>query len=389
MEKATRQFTKVHNIRLVLKTVYDKSPISRADLARATGLTRATISEIVGGLIERGFLEEVGVGSSAGGKPPILVSLRANARQVICADLKPDEFEVALVDLRGSIRCRRRWPTAVMRGEALVGLLVEAIDQMASEAEAPLIGIGVIVPGLTDPLNGIVRRSVQLDWTDLALKQPLEARFELPIYLVNDSHAAALAEYTFGEHSQNPNLIVVRAGDGISCGIILSGRLHHGDGFGAGEIGHLTVVEDGRLCSCGKTGCLETVATSRAVLRAVREAAAAPASQGRSGMPAWEDVLRRYAAGEETATAAVNQAGRYLGFSIASLVSILNVDHIVFTGSFTAFGEPFLNAVREEVRTRSLAKLAGDTRISNTVLGPENLILGASAVVLSNELGLP
>ncbi|HEX9013026.1 MAG TPA: ROK family transcriptional regulator, partial [Anaerolineaceae bacterium] len=263
MEKATRQFTKVHNIHLVLKTIYEQEATSRADVARITGLTRATVSEIVSGLMDEGLLEEVGIGESVGGKPPILVSLRSNARQLICADLTGREFRGALVDLRGKIRCEKTLLTGGLHGAELLDLLVQLLDSLVAEAEAPLIGIGVSAPGLTDPAEGIVRRSVQLDWTDLPVRQLLDERYHLPIHVINDSHAAALAEYTFGALRQTPNLIVVRVAEGIGSGIILSGKLHYGDGYGAGEIGHLTVVDGGRQCTCGNYGCLETVASPR------------------------------------------------------------------------------------------------------------------------------
>jgi predicted NBD/HSP70 family sugar kinase len=395
MEKATRQFTKVHNIRLVLKTIYEQAAISRADVARVTGLTRATVSEIVGGLIEDGLIEEVGVGESAGGKPPILVSLRDNSRQLICVDLSGREFRGALVDLRGKIRCQRTVSTEDQTGEALVPRLVGLIESLRREAEAPLVGIGVSIPGLTDPVEGIVRRSIRLDWTDLPLRAVLAGRFHLPIHLMNDSHAAALAEFTFGEHSQTPNLIVVRVDEGIGCGIILSGHLHYGDGNGAGEIGHLTVVDGGRQCLCGNYGCLETVASPRAILQRLQELAEyewISFSAGPAPRPeeiTWDFVREAFLAGDETVTELVKEAGRYLGVSIANLVSILNVHHIIITGSFTGFGQSFLDAVSSEVARRALTTMTTQTYIANSILGPDNIILGASALVLSSEVGLP
>ncbi len=395
MEKATRQFTKVHNIRLVLKTIYEHQAISRADVARITGLTRVTVSEIVGGLINEGLIEEIGVGSSAGGKPPILVSLRDNSRQLICVDLSGREFRGALVDLRGKIRHERSIPTQAKTGDALIEPLTGLIERLAREAEAPLVGIGVSIPGVTDPQEGIVRRSIRLDWSDLPLRHLLEKRFHLPIHLMNDSHAAALAEYTFGEYRQTPNLIVVRVDEGIGCGIILSGHLHYGDGYGAGEIGHLTVVDGGRQCPCGNFGCLETVASPRAIIQSLQvlsEYEWITISAGAAARPeqiTWDFVREAFLAGDETVTELVKEAGRYLGVSIANLVSILNVHHIIITGSFTGFGQMFLDAVSSEVSRRALASMTTQTYITNSILGSDNIILGASALVLSNEVGLP
>jgi predicted NBD/HSP70 family sugar kinase len=212
---------------------------------------------------------------------------------------------------------------------------------------------------------------------------------------MNDSHAAALAEYTFGEYSQTPNLIVVRVDEGIGCGIILSGHLHYGDGYGAGEIGHLTVMDGGRQCLCGNYGCLETVASPRAILQRLQELSEYEWISFSAGTPVrpeqitWDFVREAFLAGDETVTELVKEAGRYLGVSIANLVSILNVHHIIITGSFTGFGQMFLDAVSSEVARRALTTMTTQTFITNSILGQDNVILGASALVLSSEVGLP
>lgn len=396
MEKATRQQTKEHNTRLVLKTIYQQGDeTSRADVARITHLTRTTVSDIVSELIGEGLLAEVGMGSSAGGKPPILLQIQSDARQLICLDLNSRVFKGSVINLRGELHGRTSISVDGQKGEALLEVVYRLIDTLIAAAEASIVGIGIAVRGLTDSSKGIVRRSVSLDWTELPLKQLLSERYRLPIYLINDSHAAALAEYTFGEMRQNPNLIVVRISEGIGAGIILSGQLHYGDGYGAGEIGHLTVVEGGRQCSCGNYGCLETVVSPHAILQRIQELAEydwISFSAGSTLSPGdinWDFVQRAFQSGDETVQELVKEAGRYLGISIANLVSILNVHHIVITGSYTNFGEMFLHEVSEQVKQRALAMMAEETQIVNSVLGPDNVMLGVSALVLSNEMGLP
>ncbi|RPJ50718.1 MAG: ROK family protein, partial [Methanobacteriota archaeon] len=248
------------------------------------------------------------------------------------------------------------------------------------------------VPGLTDAENGVVRNSVRLVWKHVQLGRLLDERYQLPVYLLNDSHAAALAEFTFGEMRGFPNLILVRIGEGIGAGILLSGQLHFGDGYGAGEIGHLTVVEGGRLCSCGNYGCLETVAAPPAMIQSVRELAEYdPKSFG--GMHGseinWDLILQRFKAGDETVTALIQEGGRYLGIAVANLVSILNVRRIVISGRTAEFDQTFLNAVHAEVHRRSLSIMSDDMQIINSKLGPDIVILGVSARILCNEMGLP
>ncbi len=396
MEKATREQTKYHNARLVLKTVYERGESSRADIARLTNLTRTTVGDIVSELIESGLLAETGIGEpeAAGGKPPILLKVRENSRQLICLDLNTHPFSGAVVNLRGEIVARAEVGPAgeALRGEPALRAVDELVDRLLPEATAPLIGAGVGVPGVTDAEKGVVLNSVHLDWEDVPLGPRLAARCGLPVYLLNDGHAAALAEYTFGEMRGCPNLIVVRIDEGIGAGILLSGRLHFGDSCGAGEIGHLTVVEGGRPCSCGNYGCLETVASPRAIIQSVRELAEYdPASYGGAHGAAidWDFVRRRFREGDETITALIREGGRYLGIAVANLVSILNVERIVISGRTVEFDQIFLDAVREEVRRRSLPRLSAEMRIENSTLGPEIVILGVSAQILLNEMGLP
>ncbi len=396
MEKATREQTKVHNTRLVLKTVYQQGDASRADIARTTNLTRTTVSSIVAELIEDGLLVETGLGESepAGGKPPILLKVQENSRQFICLDLNTHPFSGAVVNLRGQIvaRAEAESPGEPCAGEDALRAVYQLIDRLAQHALSPLIGIGIGVPGLTDSAGGIVHKSVRLGWEDLPLSKLLADRYHLPVHLLNDSHAAAMAEYTFGKLRGSANLILVRISKGIGAGILLSGRLHFGDSCGAGEIGHLTVVEGGRVCSCGNYGCLETVASPDAIVQSVRELAEydPDAYGGRHGAEIdWDFILERFKAGDETISALIQEGGRYLGVAVANLVSILNVHRIAISGQTVEFDQIFLDAVRAEVRRRSLSLMSSEMQIVNSALGPDIVILGLSAQILSKEMGLP
>jgi hypothetical protein len=162
MQKATRQQIKEHNKRLVLRTAYSQSNISRADIARTTRLTRTTVSDIVGELMDEGLLEEVGIGSSIGGKPPILLSVVDDARQLICLDLSDDFLQGALVNLRGKIARRVNMPASCQEEQATLNCIFQLIDELVAAADAPLVGIGIGSPGLIDSQNGIVREAVNL-----------------------------------------------------------------------------------------------------------------------------------------------------------------------------------------------------------------------------------
>jgi N-acetylglucosamine repressor len=393
-QKATREQTKAHNSQLVLRTIYDRGQVSRAEVSRLTHLTRTTVSDVVAELQEQGLVEEVGYGPSAGGKSPILLSVIDDSRHLIGLDLADSEFRGAVVNLRGKVRHRLAVPINERDGDEALALVYGLIDQLIAMAGCPIMGIGIGTPGLMDPARGVVRYTVNLDWQNLPLGNLLETHYKLPVYIANDSQAAALAEYTFGLGRDISNLIVVKVGRGIGAGIVVNGQLYYGDGFGAGEIGHVVVAEGGQACRCGHSGCLETLVSSRTI---VRQAQAIARSNPQSSLHRFaatpeaintDVVLQSFGAGDETLRPVIAEAGRYLGIAVANLVGAWNIHRIVIAGSIARFGEALLEPIRQEMRQRSLATLANETDVSVSNLGTDIVILGAAALLLSNELSL-
>ncbi|MFZ1399720.1 MAG: ROK family transcriptional regulator [Candidatus Promineifilaceae bacterium] len=388
-KKATRQHTKQHNARLVLKTIYDAGDVSRADLARMTGLTRATVSNIVAGYLDKGIVAETGFGPSLGGKPPIMLSMVPDARQLICLDLGSEQFTGALVNLRGHFEKQISLPVNGRTAHAALDLVYELVDQLLDNVTAPVLGMALGSPGLIDADAGLVKQSVNLDWHDLPLQQLLADRFQFPVYIANDSHLAALAEYSYGDDDTR-NLVLIKMGQGIGSGIVLNGRIFYGEGFGAGEIGHVSVVADGEHCSCGNVGCLETVASVRAMLRQAETAAAQnPGSLLATGQPiTWEILRQACQQGDAVAQQIVAQAGEFLGLAVANLVGILNVNRIVIAGKVAQTGDLFIGAVQSSMARRVLPKLAVDTAVQYATTESNLVLLGASALILSQGLGV-
>ena len=189
-----------------------------------------------------------------------------------------------------------------------------------------------------------------------------------------------------------PNLVTIKVGRGIGAGLVLNDTLFQGDGFGAGEIGHVAVVDDGAACRCGRFGCLETVASSRAIAARAAELAAeldtplaATAARGELEI---DDLVRAYLDGDPAARTAALEAARYLGRAIAGLIGVLNIGRVVLDGPVTGFGDEWLAAVADEARRRSLGLLSGDTEIEFGRLTENVVILGASALLITRELGL-
>ncbi len=393
LQKATHQLTRDHNQRLILRTIFDRNEISRADVARMTGLTRTTVSQVVGALLEQKLVKEIGQGTSSGGKTPILLSVPNNARHLIGIDLGSDEFRGAVVNLRGEIRHSLSLPLDGRQGKDALQLAYDLIDALQERATSPLLGIGVGVPGVINPAKGSsVHWAVNLSWLDLPLRDLLQAHSRVPVYVANDSQVATLAESFFGKW-RNTNLIVIKAERGIGSGIVIDGNLWKGDGFGAGEIGHVTVVENGARCNCGHYGCLEAVASTNAILARAKAGAAADHKSVLYKKPrrtplTIEEVIQASDQNDPVARAVVVETGHYLGIAVANLVGSFNIKHIIIAGSITRFGEPLLTQIRETMRTHVLGHLAESTLVEFSDMGNDVVILGASALLLNYELGI-
>jgi len=389
--KATRKQTRILNRRLVLKTIYHGEQISRAQIARVTQLTRPTVSDRVADLMEQGLVIEVGHGPSTGGKPPILVSVDRDAQHLICIDLSRRDFWGAITNLRGEIIHRDHRPLPKTDGDLALSLVYDLLDALVAATDRPILGIGVGTPGLIDAVNGVIVQAVNQDWRNVPLRRLLEDRYGVPVHLANDCQVAALGEYTFGDNGGVQNLVVISVGWGIGSGIVLNGQLLHGNPLGAGEIGHVSVVENGRLCRCGHFGCLETVAGAQAIVQQVRELA-----QNRPGTPlesgpeeiTFDKVCEMFHAGDMDVRRIMRAAGQGLGIAAANMIGTLGGCQIRLAGLLTCLGPFLLDVIREEVSKRTLAALAEKTHVDFASLGNDIIIRGAAAMLLTQELGV-
>ena len=389
--KATHQGTREHNVRLVMRALAGLGPISRADIARRTDLTRTTVSDVVSQLAVAGLVQEIGRGPSSGGKAPILLQIPRDARQLIGVHVGEGQVQGAIVNLAGDISHRERLTLDGRDGDEALARLDELVDRLVRVAVKPPIGIGIGTSGLVDTSSGTVRWAVHLDWHDLHLGARMQDRTGLPVYVANDSQAAALAEWTFGRHTPSRGMVVVKVGNGIGAGIIIEDRLYQGDGFGAGEIGHISVADNDLLCRCGRTGCLETVASLRSVqarIRAITHDVTDTERLPLADPDALQPCLDAFESGDPRVVEVILGAGRYLGRMLGHLVGTLDIHDIVLIGSMTAFGEPWLEAVRSEAHRSALPLLVDSTRIGLGHLGSDIVELGAAALLMTSELGL-
>ncbi|MGH2554708.1 MAG: ROK family protein, partial [Actinomycetota bacterium] len=262
----------------------------------------------------------------------------------------------------------------VREASRLVGTLLEA-------ATSPILGIGIGTPGIVD-VDGSVVEAVNLQWHGVSLQQELAARFDLPVRVANDAHVAALAEFGL----RHTNLVVVKVGVGIGGGIVVNGGLYSGDRPAAGEIGHIRVADNGIPCTCGNSGCLETVASVPSILRRAAAIAGRELDQEGSLSTDPDELVR--ALGRDAIGQAVAEAGRAMGSVLAHMVAILDIHRIVIALELPGFEDRLLEVLRAEVGARVLPDLASVVELSATTRGPDLVIAGAAALVLRDQLGV-
>lgn len=389
--KANQAITKRHNARLVLKIIYDRGPVSRAEIARTTNLTATTVSSVISELLADNLVEEIGSLATERGKPPTLVALKPDARSTIGLNLAQAVFRGGVLNLRGEVLYECSVPAEGLYGEAALAAVFQMIEELLPQVRSPLLGIGIGAPGIIEPESALIRRAVNLQWYDLPLPTLLAERYQAPIYMVNDNQASLLAEHLLGSYKQSPNLVVIRVGRGIGAGIMVNGQLV--DQYAAGEIGHVTVVEGGERCSCGSYGCLETVASSRAIVnRAKALLPQHPTSHLHKLTQARPcdiaAVIQAYQAGDQFLQPIVDEVGRYLGIALAYLVGVLGMPPILLCGSVTGFGQPLLARIEEEIQRRTLLGQLCPPQIELASQQRDIIMVGATTPLLQHELGL-
>jgi predicted NBD/HSP70 family sugar kinase len=361
--KVLPEHARGHNRSLVLQTLYRAGQQSRADLARETGLTRVTISDLVAELIVEGLVIETGQREDARpGKPATLLDLNRNAFQIVGIDLSEYAiFRGAVLDLDGQILHRAQLPLAGSTGADATALVSALAESLIAQATLPVLGLGVGSPGVVD-LAGVVLSAPNLGWAGEELQATLAERFGIPVVVANDANAAALAEHSFG--NADSDMMLIKVGHGVGAGLLLGGTPLFGSRFAAGEIGHVVVGTDGGAeCACGKRGCLETwLATPR--------------------------LERAIAASPDRELQILTEAGQRLGIALAPVVGALNLAEVVLSGPTHLLDGPLAQATIETLRTRTMAEFHGDLTLRMTTLGEDIVMRGAAVMVLSAQLGV-
>ena len=357
---------------------------SQAEVARATGLSRTTVSSLVAELKESGLVFEVDMvegraPDQRGGRPGVLLVLQDSSKAVVGIDFGHSHVQVAVADLAHKVLAERIEKLDVdhQAAEALdaAARMVEEVLAEANLRRAAVVCAGIGIPGPVDRARGTVGSATILPgWLGLRIAGEMERRLGLPVEIENDANCGALAELTWGAGRDCSNFAYIKAATGIGAGLIVDGRLLRGASGTAGEIGHTTLDESGALCYCGNRGCLETVASGPAILELV--------GQGHPGALTLDQVIELAAQGDVRCHRAISDAGREIGVAVAGLCNLINPERVIVGGLLSRAGDVLLQPLRDSIRRHAVKAAAEKVDVVPAVFVERAELLGSLALAL-------
>jgi predicted NBD/HSP70 family sugar kinase len=358
-------------------------PLTRRELSEQTRVTLPVVGGWVATLLDAGIVTEL-PGLSTGGRPASRIAFNGDAGVVLVADLGRTHSRLAVADLTGTPLAERPSDRSLADGPELVlDWALDSFAELLAEAgrgEGEVLGIGIGMPGPVEFGAGrVVEPPVLPGWNGVDIRGVLQSRFPVPVVVDNDANAEAIGEYWTSWRDQVIDLLYVKCGTGIGCGLVLSGAIHRGAEGASGEIGHIPVSSaEGLGCRCGSFGCLETVASGRALVEEL----------GRLGhdVKNGREVVELLQSGDHDAARVVRAAGRALGEVLAGAVNLLNPDVLVLGGDIAAAGDILLAGVREAIYQRSNVLASRSLQITTSSLTDRSGVVGAAVTVLDYVL---
>ena len=368
-----------HNRRRVVEALRHRGTASRAELARLTGLSRSTVSTLVGELQATGLVVERaeagdGADGRSQGRPPVLLTLDRAAGAVVGIDFGHADVRVAVSDLSRTILAERVVDLDVDHaGIGALDAAAELVAEVLGEADVPrdrVLAAGMGLSGPVDHEGDAVHRSAILpSWSGIRPGAEMTRRLDVPVFIENDANLGALAETTMGAARGVRDAIYVMIAAGIGAGVIVNGALIHGAGGTAGELGHVLVDPTGPICRCGNRGCLETLVAGPAIVELLKRTHGDDLTL--------DAVLALVQQGDPSAQRALSDAGHAVGTALAGLCNVLNPQAIVIGGELSAAGDALLEPIRTAIGRHAIGPAAADAQLHVSALGDRAEVLGA------------
>ncbi len=380
MKKGSFELMKKINQQTILEVINEKSPISRAEIAEVIGLTPATVSNIVKVLLERGLVRETHLGESRGGRKPILLELNPTGAYVIGLEWGIAEIKAVLLNLNKKVIKTSKKQVKELGPEHFIKITKQIVKEFRNYLKAnhdKIFGIGIGIHGLVNPVKGISMYAPHFKWEDVRVKDLLQREIKTLIMLDNDVRMMALAEKWAGRD----NFVFINTGPGIGSAIVINGNLFYGRDYSAGEFGHMTIVDDKALCSCGNYGCIEALISLNKMIGEYNDSLKSCSSLHRIKKE-WKLLIDAARAGEARAYAIIEKAGCYFGKGIANLVNLLNPEIVIVGGDFLTARDLMFPVIKEQFSKNSLKVSGKGLDIIPTTFGEMVGAIGAGTRVL-------
>lgn len=380
MQRGTFQLMKSVNKKIILNKIRTSQPISRAQIAKETGLTPPTVSSIVKELVDEELVKESQLGESSGGRKPTMLHINNHGFYVIGLDAGPERVECVLTDLTGTIH--ERTSSSIknpLTNEQFLRILKEniyTILHLSKIDQGKIIGIGIAMHGVVDVESGTSLVAPNLNLREIPIKDALSKEFNMTIKVENDARAMALGESWFGKHDDVDSMVAVNIGRGVGAGVVISGKLYHGAMDIAGELGHMTIDLQGDVCQCGNRGCLQTFINGDAIVARAKQL-----GNELDELTA-KQIYEEAQAGNQTYVQILEETGRIIGVGLTNLIHLVNPSKIVLGGGVMKSQSFLMPAILETIHNRALTSRAKETAVTVTKLGDDATLLGAVALLL-------
>lgn len=385
----------------ILKLIRENEQISRADIAKMSGISAPTVTRIVNSLIEEeNLVKEIGTGESSGGRRPTLVEFAAYDNFVIGVDIGKTHIDGVLSDLNANTIAEMRIETKIEEGyESIIARTSEIICELKSHKKIKnnkIFGVGIAVAGLVNNIKNVIEISPDFHWKNVNLDEAIFENCNLHVIFDNVTRVMALGELWYGVGKDVKNFIVINVGYGIGSGIIIDGKPLYGPFGMAGEFGHITVDKDSDIqCACGNYGCLEALASGYAIALAGQRSVKGKGNgkllelaNGNAENITAETVSQAARSGDETAMRIWNQAIDHIGTSISGMINLISPEMVLIGGGVAQSGDLIFEKVREIVNKRTIQTTSRKVKIEPATFGMQAASKGAIALILNEVLNL-
>lgn len=364
----------------IIETLLGSGPSTQAEISRHTGLSTATVSNIVKSMAEIGLISTSPTTSS--GRRALSVTLNGNGAVAVGIDFGRSHVRVVLANLGYRVVAERAIPLPLghkaSEGIRAAADLLDALLAEANLKRSSIVGVGVGIPGPIDRRSGtVIQGAILPEWVGISILDRLEESLTLPVFADNDANLGALAQVTWGPHGAVNNLMFLKIGSGIGAGLILNGAPYYGNIGVTGEIGHATISDHGLICRCGNRGCLETVASTAIMIELLSRGAPAPITV--------EDIVRRALTRDTATLRVIDDAGVAIGRAVANVANLINPEVIVVGGPLAELDDLLLEPIRRGLMRHAVPVVGESTSLAMSSLGDRAEALGAAALVFQHQ----